>query len=421
MTTNSVSVTRGRVGRAAAFAATALLVGCDVTNPGQILDSDLNNTAAMPILVTGMAGDFELGLRDVGWNNAVLVGDLSGTSAYLSRQRHWAGHPEPEDADEYNTLYRALWVAESGLERMKTVMGADFDKSRFAAEAYMWAGFSSRLLGETMCQAVFDGGSALPRTAYFARADSAFTSAIRIAEAAGTTAATVRLASYGGRASVRLVRGNWAGALSDAAVVPTAFEYASRFSTASLREQNQIFAENRVRVNLSVKYTWFEKYAADYADPRTVVGKDPKITFSADGVSPHLIEGKYNDLGADIVLTRGTEMRLIEAENQIVNGDWPTGLAMVNAIRTAAGVRPFTATTRGEALDRLKLERAVVMWLESRRGGDLLRWGGDPTKDPILVAMTTAAPGNLPLAGRAICSPFSQTLISTNPNLQANR
>jgi hypothetical protein len=32
--------------------------------------------------------------------------------------------------------------------------------------------------------------------------------------------------------------------------------------------------------------------------------------------------------------------------------------------------------------------------------------------------MTAAAPGGLPLAGRKICMPFSQTLISTNPNLQ---
>jgi hypothetical protein len=403
---------------AVAAAVPLLLAGCDVTNPGQILDSDLNNPAAMPVLVNGMAGDFEVGLRDIGWNNAVLTGDLSGTSAYLSRQRHWAGHPEAEDADEYNSVYRARWVAETGIERMKEVLGADFDKSPLAAEAYMWAGFSNRLLGETMCQAVFDGGPAQPRSAYFTRADTAFTNAIRIADAAGAGAATVRLAAYGGRASVRLVLGNWAGALADAALVPTPFEYAAKFSTASLRENNQIFGENRVRVNLSVKYTWFEKYAAEYNDPRTVVTKDPKLTISADGVSPHLVEGKYTDLGSDVVLTRGAEMRLIEAENQIVNGDWQTGLAMVNALRTAAKVTPWTAASKAEALDRLKRERAVVMWLETRRGGDLLRWGGTPASDPIVSTMATSAPGGLPLADRAICMPFSQTLVATNTNLQ---
>jgi hypothetical protein len=418
MTINRVKVGGGRL-VAGVVAAATLLVGCDVTNPGQILDSDLNNAAAIPVLVTGMAGDFQVGLRDIGWNNAVLIGDLAGTSAYLSRQRHWAGDPQPEDADEYNSVYRARWVAETGIERMKEVLGPDFAKSPYAAEGYLWAGFSNRLLGETMCNAVIDGGPQLPRMAYFARAESAFTNAITIAEAAGAAAASVRLAAYGGRASVRLVQGNWPGALADAAVVPTDFSFASKFSTASPREQNQIFGENRVRVNLNVKYTWFEQYAAATSDPRVPVGTDPKLTIAADGVSPQLIQRKYNDYGADIVLTRGVEMRLIEAENQIVNGDWQAGLAMINGIRAAASAPPVSASTQAEALDRLKKERAIVMWLESRRGGDLLRWGGDPTKDPILVAMTSAAPGSLPLAGRAICSPFSQTLLATNPALGA--
>ena len=400
---------------AAVLAAT--MTACDVTNPGQILDADLNNAAAMPILVTGMAGDFEVGLRDIGWNNAVLVGDLSGTSAYLSRQRHWAGDPQPEDADEYNSVYRARWVAESGIERMKTVLGSAFATSPYAADAYMWAGFSNRLLGETMCAAVIDGGPKLPRLAYFARAESAFTNAITIAEAVGAASANTRLASYGGRASVRLVRGNWVGALADAAKVPTSFAFSSRFSTVSAREQNQIFAENRQRVNLSAKYTWFEQYQKAMNDPRTVVGTDSKLTISADGVSPHLIQGKYNDLGADIVLTRGAEMRLIEAENDIVNGMFQAGIATINALRTSAGVAPVSATTQAEAFDRLKEERAIVMWLETRRGGDLFRWGNTAVGDPILRAMTTVAPGNMSLAGRAICSPFSQTLLATNPAL----
>ena len=74
MTINRVKVGGGRL-VAGVVAAATLLAGCDVTNPGQILDSDLNNAAAIPVLVTGMAGDFQVGLRDIGWNNAVLVGD----------------------------------------------------------------------------------------------------------------------------------------------------------------------------------------------------------------------------------------------------------------------------------------------------------------------------------------------------------
>ena len=44
---------------AAAIALAALLGGCDfnVTNPGPLLDEDLNNASAIPALVNGMGGD----------------------------------------------------------------------------------------------------------------------------------------------------------------------------------------------------------------------------------------------------------------------------------------------------------------------------------------------------------------------------
>ena len=413
MTTQKV---RG-LGKIGLAACTVLgIAACDVTNPGQVLDQDLNNTSSMRILVNGMAGDFEVALRDFGWDNAVQTGDLSGTSAYLSRQRHWAGDPQPEDADDYNSTYEARWSAEHGIERMKTVMGNGFATSPLAAEAYLWAGFANRLLGEGMCQAVIDGGPAENRSVYFDRAEDDFTNAITIAQAAGASASNLLLAAYGGRASVRVVKGDWPGAVSDAGQVPTDFVFNAQYSTTSSREENQIWAENRQRVNLSVKYTWFETYYAQYKDPRTPVGKDPQLLLSADGVSPHLIQMKYNDWGADIPLTKGTEMRLIEAENAIRGGDWQGGLATINSLRSAVGVAPWTATDADEAMDILRKERAIVTWLEARRGGDLLRFGGDPTQDSILVAMHQAKP-DIPLAGRAICSPFSQTLVSTNPNL----
>lgn len=394
------------------------LAACDVTNPGQVLDKDLNSQAAMRILVNGMAGDFEVGLRDWGWDNAVLTGDLSGTSAYLSRQRHWAGDPQPEDADDYNSPYEARWAAEHGIERMKTAMGDAFNSSPLAAEAYVWAGFANRLLGEGMCQAVIDGGLAQDRAVYSKRAEDDFSSAIPIAQKAGAAGSNLLLAAYGGRASVRVILGEWPGAVDDAAKVPTDFVFSAQFSTTSPREINQIWGENRQRTNLSVKYTWFEQYYADYKDPRTPIGKDPHLLLSADGVSPHLIQMKYNDGGADIPLTKGTEMRLVQAENAIRGGDWQGGLAMINALRSAVNVAPWAATNADEAIDRLRKERAIVMWLEGRRGGDLLRFGGDPTKDSILVAMHAAAT-QIPLAGRAICSPFSQTLMLTNANLQS--
>lgn len=390
-------------------------VACEVDNPGRILDVDLNSPAAMQILVTGMAADFARGHRDIGWNNAVLTGDLSGTSAYLSRIRHWAGHPQPEDADEYDSVYRASWVAEHGIERMKKVMGDNFSTSPLAAEAYVWAGYSNRLLGETMCQAVIDGGAPQPRTVYFERAEKHFSNAIQIAQAAGAN--RLRLAALGGRASVRVILGNWAGALADARQVPDDFVFYVEFSPTSGHPENQIFGENRRRVNLSVKYTWFEHYDAEYDDPRTPVFEDPDIRVSADGQSPHLAQGKYDGPGADIALTKGAEMRLIEAEYLIRTGAWQAGMEIINGLRAEAGVAPWAASNQEEAYNRLKKERAIVMWLEARRGGDLLRWDTDPVNDPILREMHENAPERTDLKGREICHPFSRTLVLTNPHI----
>jgi hypothetical protein len=396
--------------------ATLCLGACDVTNPGQILDSDLSSPEALRILVNGMAGDFQQGLDNIGWDNAVLTGDLTGTSAYLSRQRHWAGDPQPEDAEDYNTVYEAEWVASHGIERMKEVLGPDFDSSPLAAEASLWAGFANRLLGETMCHAVIDGGAPQPREVYFDRAETFFTQAIDIAEAAGSDAATIRLAALGGRASVRVIKGDWAGAVADAGEVPTDFAFYSQFSSTSGRENNTIWDETQRRVNLNVKYTFFEDYYQTTDDPRTPWHQDPDLALAADGHTEQLIQGKYNDIGADIALTKGAEMRLIEAENLIRSGQWEDGMAAINALRTAAGAPTVNAADETEAMDHLRKERAIVMWLETRRGGDLLRFGGDPASDPILAAMAANAP-DIPLEGRAICMPYSLTMLSTNPNL----
>ncbi len=420
MRDTEAAVSRGmsRNGRLllALAAATLCLGACDVTNPGQILDSDLNNPEALRILVNGMAGDFQQGLDNIGWDNAVLTGDLTGTSAYLSRQRHWAGDPQPEDAEDYNTVYEAEWTAAHGIERMKEVLGPDFDSSPLAAEASLWAGFANRLLGETMCHAIIDGGAPQPREVYFDRAETYFTQAIDIAEAAGSDAATIRLAALGGRASVRVIKGEWDGAVSDAGEVPTDFVFYSQFSSTSNRENNTIWDESQRRVNLNVKYTFFEDYYRTTEDPRTPWHQDPDLALAADGHTEQLIQGKYNDIGADIALTKGTEMRLIEAENLIRSGQWEDGVAAINALRTAAGAPTVSAGNETEAMDLLRKERAIVMWLETRRGGDLLRFGGDPASDPILVAMAANAP-DIPLEGRAICMPYSLTMLATNPNL----
>ncbi|MQA91779.1 MAG: RagB/SusD family nutrient uptake outer membrane protein [Gemmatimonas sp.] len=374
------------------------VAACDVINPGQILDTDLNDQSAFRVLVNGMAGDFADALDDLNWNNSVMMGDLSGTSAYLSRIRHWEGRPTSEDATDYDSAHAVPWVVQDGIERMRETLGAAFDTSPLAAEAHLWGGYANRLLGETMCQAIIEGGAPESREVYLQRADEHFTEAIAIATAAGEE--QIRLAATGGRASVRINLSEWDAAVADAQQVPDDFGFYALYHTTGTG--NTIWDESQSRVNLNVKYTWFEAYYDETGDPRTPWFRDAAIVTAADGATPQLMQDKYSSQEADVALTTGGEMRLIEAEALIREGQWEAGLDIVNDLRAEFDVAPWTAASQAEAMDALKKERAIELWLETRRSGDLYRWGGDPTQDVILVAMKENAPHVL-LEDRATC------------------
>ena len=213
------------VRRASAAIGLLALTACnffDVSNPGPIADKDLNTVNAMAGLVTGMSFDLSRAIDELDYDLTVMSDELYHGGSYAQPILFNRGIIRPEDVNaEWGEAHRARWVAESGIERMKEVMGADFDKSPLGARAYIYAGLSNRLLGENMCEAVFDGSAAEDHKAHFARAEAQFTEALRIA--GGLTGAirdSLNRAAYGGRASVRAWQGKWAEAVTDAQQVP---------------------------------------------------------------------------------------------------------------------------------------------------------------------------------------------------------
>ena len=127
-------------------------------------------------------------------------------------------------------------------------------------------------------------------------------------------------------------------------------------------------------------------------------------------------------------------MRLIEAEARIRGGQWPEGLAMINAARAELGVPAWEAMSAEEAFEALILERAIVMWLEARRGGEFYRLnqlaeffpgGYRPADDMIIQRMIDNVKATLPTVmadavlrqNRATCWGFSEVMRNTNPNL----
>jgi starch-binding outer membrane protein, SusD/RagB family len=375
--------------------AAMLLTGCDlgVTNPGPIEDAALDTPAAMAPLVVGMGADLSAIVDDVSYFMGIASRDIWHSGAFEPEFFMQDGKIEPRHVNAlWAGMHRARWVAEQGIERMRTVLGAEFETSRLAAEAHLWAGYSNRVLGETVCHAVIDGGAPEPHTVHFERAERQFTDALQLAQRQNNAA--LQNAAHAGRAQVRAALGKWTEAAADAARVPDSYAFLAQFSTNSTREQNWLFNESHIRAYFTVFGTW----AATVTDPR-VPWQDMNRN-GVDGRSPYIRQMKYTSYAADIDLARGDEMRLIEAEAALRANDVAAAVDRINHVRRAANVAPVDATTADAAWTALRREREIVLWMEGRRLWDLRRFN-----DPFL-------------ATRDRCLPISQNEQNTNPRVR---
>jgi len=395
---------------AGALSAVACKGYLDVTNPGPINDASLFTPDAVPSLVTGMSSDLS-NIYDEITRITMIAGDESGHGGSYTPEGLWVrGIIRPEDVNGlWAGLHQIRFEAESGVIRMKAMTGFSYDNSPLSARANMFAGFANRTLGETVCEAVIDNGPAQDYKIHFARAETYFTEAIRIAQAA-TGATDILSASYAGRAAVRAAQGNWTAAVADAALVPASFVYVAYFSTNSFRENNSLVQETYVRREFSIYGT---QWAQVFKDPRvpwdTIKTSTGAIQKGQDGLTNFFRQAKYKDLGADIPIAKGTEMLMLRAENALRGGDIAGAFTLINQQRAVYAMTPLTAPTDvATAWTTLEKERGAVLWLEGRRLWDLRRWYDD-----------NGQAHNAFLNGRDKCIPISLDELQTNPNLRS--
>lgn len=390
---------------ATGVAAALLLTGCDftVTNPGPLLDEDLDTPTAIPALVNGMGGDLSNAI-----GNYLTRGSLAGLelvhSGNFAAERQFAlGIVRPEDVNgDWARLQTARWVAENGLERMKRVLGTAFETNTNTPRAYLYAGFANRFLGENVCETAIDGGPRRPNTEHFVRAESLFTRALTIARALNNTALTN--AALAGRAQALAAQGKWTQAAADAALVPTTFRHNAVFSTNTARENLDLANQTINRREVTVFNT---VWVAD-RDPRvpydTVRLANGSFQTGQDGVTRFFRQRKYIALGDPVALARGTEMLLIRAEAALRANDVSGAMTLINQTRAASSLPALTATTVDQVWPILIRERGAVLWLEGRRWFDLKRFQAE--------GRTTL------LAGRSGCMPISQEEAAANVNLR---
>lgn len=370
--------------------------GCDglfdVKNPGTIQDADLNNPDVLEAVVVGMSADLSATLDDIAFVGARLSDEMAASGSYFISTRARFGFIDPEDVDGYwEGIQRARFSAEDGLRRMREVLGQNYEgQEGLAARAHLLAGLSNRVLGENFVKVAFNGSATQPRTAAFERADSLLQLAEQWAVQAGDS--ELETAAVGARAQVQANLGNWDTARDLAAQVPTDFVYNAFYSNNSGREQNEVFDETHQRYEMSALGTIVAELGPD-DDPRVPYtdcrNGNPACSaeVGADGLTAHLRQEKYGDLGADIPLVKGTEMRLIEAEAELADGSPDATAAMdkINEVRTFHGLSGLTAPNGvgasgpdgfqpGTAWYHLDRERLLTLWLEARRLNDLYRW-----------------------------------------------
>lgn len=448
------SVARGLSLCAIAAAATLGASGCsfEVINPGPIQDGFLDSTSAHPALVNGMRRNLADALDQIAYWGAALTFEINpagSTGSYGIPTQIQAGEVDDENANgDWARAQQARWTAEDGIRRFQRVLAkADFDKSILVAQAYLFAGYANRLMGENFCDAVFDGGPKEPHINYFTRAEQQFREAIRIAtNAGGTTGTTVANAATAGLASVlaNLATWNnnnqstWAQAAAEAAKIPNTFRYQISYSTQDQDQYNYImWANGNQPYRAHTQWaTWYETYFQTTGDPRvpwrmtTQRGDAAVQKFGADcttnGCSvnqrvPWLPQDKYKTADAPITLSSGWEMRLIQAEDALVRGQLATAVSFMNQRRQNLGLPLITATTLPEGWTALKAERAYELWLEARRVGDLRRWRAANTPGTIFDGVYVLRGGVLTrtedTSNRSLCWPISRTEKRTNRNL----
>ncbi|CAN5798332.1 hypothetical protein BH23GEM7_BH23GEM7_39180 [soil metagenome] len=427
---------RSRIARGAtAFLMITAAAACDteVTNPGPFEDRFLDDPQAHAAVVNGAVRSLGQGVNNVAYTTASVTRELfpaGSTSSFGITPRQQQGLLAFDDEHQnppWTGAQRARFVAESGFERFtaeRQGAGQSIDNYLIGGRAALWAAHANRLLGENWCQVTFDGGPVVPADSALKRAESWFTRSLAIGRQVNNP--ELINASIAGRASVRAGLGNWAGAVADAGPIETTFRFQMPYSSLETDQYNRIFwagASTPYRAH-TVWRTFYWGYYEETQDPRVAWARHPTQTTGDAAVLDlgrvlFLQQQKYRVREAPINLSSGREMRLIEAEAMLRDGNWQGAMTIINALRTSVGMQPWPASSLEEAWTRLKRERGIELWLEGRRMFDLRRW--EATNTPgALDPLEMPGEASRLAANRSLCYDLPKSERETNPNVPLN-
>ncbi len=479
----------GSRGLFATAAAAVLLTGCnlDVMSPATVDEETLESDNSIEALWSGILGQVShIAMGPAGPGGFFAFGALRTDElvhAGLPTQFPFlrvASDGAPLDADMpavddlWNQSMVTRYVADFGVEKAREIYNSFADDplssivdrvTRDRIRTHAWAGIAYRVLGDNLCNAVIDEGPLLPHTVFYERGLEILDDGIRFAEenaVADVDELGVR-AAYAARAQIRMMMGDWAGAMADAGQVETDFTGLSTAGTTvepGYRQYNwfrfidwldEPFTQanggggrNTTLWGTPFLEWGFNNTADEGNDIRVLytthrTNTNPHREFGGDARRPWFRPSKQlSQTGSAMFnLANGREMRLIEAEGLLIQGDWPGAVAKINELRewwnSPTGGRlerdgyPLDMVDAGsleEAWELLMRERGIELWLTGRRLPDIRRWQQNPGWVNTTVAREAIGddPANDPRRNVLdiegdFCVPVGATEIRLNPNI----
>lgn len=394
---------RGAILLAASVAISAL-AACDsllnVSSPSRIPAKTVETPANAVLLASGAQSDFSCALGSFIALGGELTDEFEDATLTAARwvydqrsvpsdggERYAAS-----DCDNEGTYVPINRARESADNLIRIITGATpaemppgVSRDSLIGVMSAYAGYSRVMLGEMFCSSVIstvnaDGtinfGSELTPAQMFASADSMFTRAITLAQAANDQA-TLAMA-YEGRARTRLDLGNYAAAAADAQNVPPNFTFSMDESTINSRRTNRVWAESNTTATASSVGPRYQHMRY----PNTPAGKpDPRVVADSLNTPPirsgliQWAQMKYTDGATPLPVARGVEAQLIIAEADVQGGNPSGAIGIINALHEAVGLPDYVGPTdQASVLNAVIDERSRALWLEGQRLYDVIRY-----------------------------------------------
>ena len=147
------------------------------------------------------------------------------------------------------------------------------------------------------------------------------------------------------------------------------------FSSGANDGDNEMYEDpNAATLKLMVHPTFLTD--ADSGDARVtnnILVRENTVTY--DGLSTNLAPTLYSGTYDAVPMMRSEELKLLQAEVYVGNGNYSAAEGILNTIRTAAGVADYTGTDASNAVDRVLHEKRYSLFLEGHRLADMRHYG----------------------------------------------